>query len=113
VKPDKGDFIVVYKDIEFVSSAITSRLKAGVDYTNTSKNVRLNAKDVIGTVRKWLPGDPMNRSWVGLHVTFVKSQYYGAFATSTKKDNSKTLGSRNPASYFIDPCGAGSPVSCH
>ena len=113
VQPDVGDYIIVYKDLDTVSSTITRNLRMGVSYLDDMKsNVRLNKGDKFGTVRPYAKSDPMNRSGYGLHVTFVLSQYYQQFANSTKRDNSATLGSLNPSYFFIDPCSASSPVRC-
>lgn len=111
VKPDKGDFVIVYKDLSSVSSQITKGMPAGK--VNWNSKVRLDAKSAIGTVNPGITrADPTNKAGRGLHVTFVKSKFYKQFANETKKDNWKTFGSLNPASIFIDPCSAASPVRC-
>jgi hypothetical protein len=110
VESDNGKFFTVYKDLASVSSAITSKLPAGTLRMNSK--VRLGAGDAIGTIPGIDKSDPQNKSRAGLHVTFVRPAYFKAFSTSTKKDNSATFGSLNPAYYFINPCSSESRVRC-
>jgi hypothetical protein len=109
VKPDGGNFVVVYKDLASVSAIIRQSLPKGVQ----GNGAHLGEYSPLGNVRPYAAGDPENRGGIGLHVSLVRSQYYDAFAKSTKKDNSRTLGSRNPAYYFIDPLrDPESPIRC-
>jgi hypothetical protein len=69
----------------------------------------LAAGDVIGTVRP--AGDP--KSYIGLHVAFVRPEFYNAFRRETKTQAQQNrLGKVNTRKMFIDPLGPGGLLRC-
>jgi hypothetical protein len=94
VRPTTGNFIVVYKDLKTVSVNPRQYLSAG---------------DIIGTVRP--AGDKM--SFIGLHITLVRPEYYGDFRKETKNQAQQDrLGTVNTRKMFINPLGPESPLRC-
>jgi hypothetical protein len=92
VKPDVGNFIIVYGDLVKVSK----------------RRGRLNAGDVIGTLRP--AGDPIEAR--GLHLTLVRNEYYNDFRKATKSAALRNRYSTTYRKYFIDPLSNESPVNC-
>jgi RHS repeat-associated protein len=94
VRPNEGNFLVVYKDLASISVRNGQTLAAG---------------DKFGTVRP--AGDP--RSYIGLHVTLLRPEYYGAFRSELQRAaRVGELGGRNTRKMFIDPLGPNSPINC-
>ena len=86
-------------------------MKPGV--FNAHSGVELKPGEKFGTVRPWLRGDPQNRSKVGLHIEFVKAEFYREWALNVRKHGTEGLGAVSQTYRFINPCGGvGSPVTC-
>ncbi len=112
VRPPGANFYVNYEDLASVAPLITKHMKRGV--FNEHSGVRLKAGQTFGTVLPWIVGDPQNRSKRGLHVEFVKTQFYVKWADNVAKHGTQNYGAISPTSWFINPCGgSGSPVTCH
>jgi RHS repeat-associated protein len=111
VRPDVGNFIVIYQDLASVDRRIVNGLSRRT--TNFNSGLQLNAGGPIGTVFPPYANDPQNRSEVGLHVALLRREFYDAYAAATKRsDANKTLGAVTPASWWIDPGGPESPIRC-
>jgi RHS repeat-associated protein len=111
VRPTGANFYVNYEDLASVTTAITRHMKPGV--FNANSGVKLSAWQVFGTVRPWAAGDPQNRSKRGLHIEFVKVEFYEVWARNVGKHGTEGLGASSPTYRFINPCGgSGSPVRC-
>ncbi|HEX7316775.1 MAG TPA: RHS repeat-associated core domain-containing protein [Pyrinomonadaceae bacterium] len=111
--PDKKT-VMVLKDIENLSAKVRSAPQSSPGDVKSMKflnkdgspksKVTLKVGDKIGTTAKW--SGPVNIYQRGLHFGFVKYQFIEQY----RKDISRSRPS--PENYYINPCGASSPVRC-
>lgn len=109
--------VVVYKDLLTVDAKLR-KLQLGKLYLaglNPTSRVKVTASDLIGTIRPWHKDDTINKSDVGLHITFVYLKYildYKEFLGLTSSQRERRKAYNFPLEKLIAPCSPESPVRC-